>query len=79
MRKLLSGAFALTLTLALGACSAAGGGLHEPRRLPVPRADTTPVDVATTTPTATADDLTSGRPGHARGGHGVPAERLGRR
>ena len=54
MRKLLGGAFALTLTLALGACSTLEDAFMSPAPTAVPRADTTPVDVATTTPTATA-------------------------
>ena len=53
MRKLLSGALALTLTLALGACGTLEDAFMSPAPTAVPRADTTAVDAATATPTAT--------------------------
>ena len=52
MRKLLSGAFALTLTLALGACSTLEEAFMSPAPTAVPRAETALAE--TTTPTATA-------------------------
>ncbi|HEY9495736.1 MAG TPA: hypothetical protein VIR15_12840 [Intrasporangium sp.] len=54
MRKLLSGALALTLTLALGACSTLEDAFMSPAPTAVPRADTTAADSATATPTTKA-------------------------
>ncbi|HKX68661.1 MAG TPA: hypothetical protein VJN29_15700 [Intrasporangium sp.] len=49
MRKLLSGALALTLTLALGACSTLEDAFMSPVPTAVPRAETTPVAGTATT------------------------------
>ena len=47
MRKLLSGAFALTLTLTLGACSTLEEAFMSPAPTAVPRADATTTGEAT--------------------------------
>ena len=53
MRKLLSGAVALTLTLTLGACSTLEEAFMAPAPTAVPRAESTG-DATTTTPATTA-------------------------
>jgi hypothetical protein len=53
MRKLLSGALALTLTLALGACSTLEEAFMSPAPTAVPRAVATSASEATTAPSAT--------------------------